>query len=317
MDLIERYVFDVGHRLPRRMRADVEAELRSLLGEALDERARAAGRPADAELAAQVLRGFGPPREVAARYTGEPRYLIGPHLFPAYLLTLKIAGIAILVVFAVMAIARLVAAARGYGGASGFLAVFHAAGDTFHGALFNLGVLTLIFALVERVQARKEAAGKDWDPATLPPVKDRDRISVVNKIFSTYAIVALVVLFNFFPQWVGFWALSGGRWSGLPLLLPSFSMHLPLLNLWWAAAFVLDLVVLREGRWQRSTRWAELAVGVLGIVVLLVIILGPQVFLFDLAVKSALAVPLIIGTIETCVRLFRLLVRGPAETFRV
>ncbi len=315
MDLVERYVQDVGHRFPRRMRADVEAELRSLLGEALDERARVAGRPADAELAAQVLREFGPPQEVAARYTGEPRYLIGPRLFPAYLLTLKIAGIAILVVFAVTAIARLVAAARG-GGASAAIAVFHAGGRVFHGALFNLGLLTLIFAVVERVQSRKETAGKEWDPAALPPVSDRDRISVVNKVFSTYAIVALVILFNFFPQWVGFWSFSDGRWSGLPVLLPSFSVHLPLLNLWWAAAFVLNLVVLRHGRWRRSTRWAELAVGVLGIVVLLVIMLGPQVFLFDVAAKSVLAVPLVIGTIETCVRLFRVLARGPGEPFR-
>jgi uncharacterized membrane protein YqjE len=74
--------------------------------------------------------------------------------------------------------------------------------------------------------------------------------------------------------------------------------------------------VLRQGRWRTSTRWAELVLGLLGIVVLLVIIFGPEVFLFDAAAKSVLAIPLLIGSIETCVRLYRLLVRAPGEPFR-
>jgi hypothetical protein len=160
------------------------------------------------------------------------------------------------------------------------------------------------------VHARSEAVGKAWDPATLPPVNDPDRISVVNRIFSTYAIVALVVLFNFFPQWVGFWAFGGGRWNGLPVLLPEFSTHLPLMNIWWASAFVLNVVVLVHGRWRRSTRFAELALGVLGIVVLLAIVLGPQVFVFDSAAKSVLVVPLLIAGIVTGVRVYRLSVRA-------
>ena len=90
MDLIDRYVHEVGEHLPYRLRADVEAELRSLLMDALEERAGAAGRPPDAELAAVVLREFGAPRDVAQRYSPEAQYLIGPRLFPAYKRTLQI-----------------------------------------------------------------------------------------------------------------------------------------------------------------------------------------------------------------------------------
>ncbi len=317
MDLLERYVHDVGQWLPRRMRADVEAELRSLLGDAVEERARAAGRPEDAEIATGVLREFGAPREVAARYAGEPRCLIGPRLLPAYLLTLKIAGIALAAVFAVLAVARLRASADAGGAGSAIRSVVHAAGHTLYGAFFNLGVLTLIFAVVERLQARREATAQAFDPARLPPIKDPDRVSVVGMVFSTYAIVAVAVLFNFFPQAIGIWSFDGERWrSVLPIILPAFSAYLPALNVLWGLTLALDLVVLAQGRWRRSTRWMELALGGMGIAVLVVVMLGPPVFAFDSAMKSVLVVPLLIAVLSNGARLFRLLARAPAEPFR-
>src|SRR5690606_21056783 len=59
---------EVATRLPRRRRNDVAFELRALLEEELQGRAEAAGRPADAEMATELLRAFGRPAEVAARY---------------------------------------------------------------------------------------------------------------------------------------------------------------------------------------------------------------------------------------------------------
>lgn len=66
--LIEAYVADVAAQLPRRQRNDVAFELRALLAEELGARAADSGRPADAEMALVLLRGFGRPAEVAARY---------------------------------------------------------------------------------------------------------------------------------------------------------------------------------------------------------------------------------------------------------
>ncbi|MCL4809260.1 MAG: hypothetical protein KJ062_15960 [Thermoanaerobaculia bacterium] len=66
--LIEAYVADVAAQLPRRQRNDVAFELRALLAEELGARAADTGRPADAEMALALLRGFGRPAEVAARY---------------------------------------------------------------------------------------------------------------------------------------------------------------------------------------------------------------------------------------------------------
>lgn len=67
-EVIEAYVTDVAAQLPRGQRNDVAFELRALLAEELQARAEAAGREPDAELATEMLRAFGRPAEVAARY---------------------------------------------------------------------------------------------------------------------------------------------------------------------------------------------------------------------------------------------------------
>lgn len=67
-DVIEAYVADVAARLPRAQRHDVAFELRALLDEELQAQAAADGRSADAPLATEMLRAFGHPAEVAARY---------------------------------------------------------------------------------------------------------------------------------------------------------------------------------------------------------------------------------------------------------
>ena len=67
-EVIESYVTDVAARLPRGQRNDVAFELRALLDEQLQDKAEAAGRDADAAMAVELLRAFGAPADVAARY---------------------------------------------------------------------------------------------------------------------------------------------------------------------------------------------------------------------------------------------------------
>lgn len=71
-EMIDCYVADVVTLLPRRQRQDVAQELRALLTEQVD--ATAGNRE---EVARELLKGFGRPAEVAARY-GSPLTLIDP-----------------------------------------------------------------------------------------------------------------------------------------------------------------------------------------------------------------------------------------------
>jgi hypothetical protein len=67
-DVIDTYVVDVMRRVPAGERNDIGLELRGLLHDMLAGRADAAGHAADDAMVLAMLRDFGEPAEVAARY---------------------------------------------------------------------------------------------------------------------------------------------------------------------------------------------------------------------------------------------------------
>ncbi len=315
MEIIDRYVHEVGRHLPWKLRADVEAELRSLLEETVEERARAAQRPADPELAAQVVREFGAPQEVAMRYVPQDQYLIGPRLFPAFKLTLKIMLIVLAAVSGVALLLAILAPLTGHTEHLNLRQLGESLVKFIATAFFNLALVTLVFAVVERVQARREAKAPAWNPGMLPPVNDPDRISPVGLVIGMYTILAFAVLFNFYPEWVGVSILDHGvvrleRW-----LKPEFAMYMPFINLWWGLDFALKLTVLRHGQWRRETRWAEFGLGLFGTLILYLIVVGGPVFKFDYLVKAFLKGIIVIVMIESGVRLYRLLTRRPFDSW--
>jgi hypothetical protein len=102
-DVIEAYIRDVAANLPRAQRDDVARELRALLAEELQARAEGEGVAADADLAVALVRGFGRPAEVAARYRA-PSHLIDP---ADTALFLQSAGIGLAVIWAAGLLGRL------------------------------------------------------------------------------------------------------------------------------------------------------------------------------------------------------------------
>src|SRR5258708_26697341 len=78
----ERYLATVLRSIPEPKRTDVERELRSSIEDAIEERLAAGHDASTAERV--VLEALGDPSALAAAYTGQPNYLIGPELFPLY-----------------------------------------------------------------------------------------------------------------------------------------------------------------------------------------------------------------------------------------
>ena len=113
MNMIEQYVSEVGENLPEKQRADLEKEIRSLIEDTLEERSKSAGRPIDDDMIVEVLKEFGSPAKMAASYQ-PARYLIGPRLYPTFILVLKI-------VSAVMLVLALGWPGRGSGGRHHYL----------------------------------------------------------------------------------------------------------------------------------------------------------------------------------------------------
>ena len=82
--VIDSYINTIAAQLPRRLRNDVGVELRTLLTEQLTAAAAAAGRSPDEKLATDVVRAFGRPEEVAARYSPRGFQIIDPEHAPAF-----------------------------------------------------------------------------------------------------------------------------------------------------------------------------------------------------------------------------------------
>lgn len=287
-DLIDRYVKEVGRHLPRKTRADVEAELRSLLTDSL--RDRTSGKePMDAAaLEAEqiaVLKAFGPPNTAAAGYAPPRRYLIGPNVYDLYTVVLFGVGIALTVTVSLLAGISLFAEDSIPGGF--FLSLFDFLGLYVRWLLSAFGSITLVFAFVGRLLPEDAAAGegekaKAWDPRELPKVDDVSRIDVRSILFEIACILAALAVFNLFPEWVGlnFPASvndEATRWYSIPLLSAGFyEDFLPLWNANFLLSILLNLFLLRRGRWERLTRTADFLLAVFGIILVAAMLAGPS-----------------------------------------
>lgn len=128
------------------------------------------------------------------------------------------------------------------------------------------------------------------------------------------AVLLLALLFNFAPWLIGPTAVSEGGMRVLTLLAPGFQVHVPLLNSWFTGVFILYLVLLIRGEWNRAARWAHLALGVLGVVILYRILRGGSFSHIDQLLKPICAVGLLGLLAVSLLRLYRLVRRPAAQS---
>ena len=261
MKLIERYVREVGRHLPRRLRGDVERELLSTLEDALEARDQKIEGMSedDAELA--ILADFGPPEKMAASYRRGPPYLVGPRLYPGFLVTVKICLGILAVLFLVGMIFGDWDPAASPLDWGKHLAV--SLGNLMSEAIGLLGWVVLIFAVIERVDHRPSSPARPWDPRTLPAVEDPHRLNRSDLYTGLGIWILLLLLFNYFPEKIGAMVSSGGHTQFVPLLGPGFASLLPLMNLYLIAALVLGFFLFRFKRWNQVTRWADFGIQVI------------------------------------------------------
>jgi hypothetical protein len=167
MELLERYLWAVGRYLPDASKADTVAELRANLLEQMDARAEELGRPlTDADVAA-VLKEHGKPEVVALRYLPQ-QSLIGPTVFPFYMLTLKRGLPFVALISALAEGLALVSAPHGSVGRT----ITGLAGGICYSVFLAVAILTLVFVGIE-YGVRVNKLGSTWntfDPFKLPAV---------------------------------------------------------------------------------------------------------------------------------------------------
>ncbi len=280
MSLIDLYVGEVGKRLPRRSRRDIQDELRSTLQDMLEDRSRKAGRPADEAMESDLLKEYGSPEKVAATYH-QNLYLIGPRLYPFFVRVLQIVLAVLTVVLLITQGIELVSQhLQGLNLLGGIGKMF----ATVLGAdLQAFGNIALVFAILERVlppseqESFQDKEKKEWDPASLVKEADKTEVKLWDPITNILFTVAGMVLFNLYPQLVALSFIRSGAWISIPVLTEAFFRWLPYLNVLWALTIVLNLILIRQGRWQPATRWFSVALHLIGIGITFGLLSGPSI----------------------------------------
>ena len=274
--LIEAYVASVGENLPEKNRADIEAEISSLLQDSLEARAETENRAPDDEMVIAVLREYGEPEKVAASYR-EPRYLIGPRLFPAFLTVLKI----VLAVLGALALAGVVFTLTRLGTVplqSILTEGIESLTKYLSAAVTVFGNVVLIFAILELVLPRVGRKTKTWDPRSLLGYTPADAIKPAGLAVDIAFCAFAIVLFNFYPDWIGVVYIEG---SGLvpsgAILTDAFFSLLPWLTMAWVGKIAVDVALLAKGSWTRALRWVYAAVQVFMIGVLAALLFGAPI----------------------------------------
>ncbi|MEZ4591981.1 MAG: hypothetical protein R3D55_12695 [Chloroflexota bacterium] len=314
-EMIDRYVNEVGENLPRKTRADIEMELRSLLLDALEERA---GAEPSAKETAVLLQEFGSPETMAAQYRPDES-LIGPALFPTYKVVVTIT-ISIIGVLHALGLGVLLWQNAGDDLIGRFLDMVFSFGRS---AILNAGIVTLIFAVIERVAGDSlvwpEKKASEWDPFDLPPVTDPDRINRGEMAVGIFFCLLFLTWLNIFPNWFGGADIGEPEGWVFALVTAEFIALLPLLSASLLLDVVLKTAVFIQGRWNRVTRWIELGSELFGLYVVYRFFSLEEISIvpFFTMGKTVLAIWIIIVVVKIIGQLYRLLLGRPftPETF--
>ena len=275
MNLIDKYISEVGKHLPRKNRADIEAEIRSTLEDMLEERAQGAG-PADEATVMEVLKEYGAPRQVAAKYKTH-QYLIGPRMFPIFE---KVARIVLIVVFGVSLIGLATSLVQSSLTGPEFVsAIGKWIGGLFTGLIAAFGNIVIVFAIIERTKAVDEFEKEvnEWDPKELQQEQDPDEVDkadhVATIIFSTLALV----VFNLYPDLLSIRYISDGTWVTVPIITSTFFSFLPWINLMAVLQIVFSGFMLGQKYWQSWTRILDILLHLAGMALAVIILRTPDI----------------------------------------
>ncbi len=289
-DLIERYLYAVAKRLPKEQRADIEKELAGLIDDMLAEKA-AGGEPSPEDVRA-VLLELGKPADLAAKYRGSKNCLIGPDYYGFYITVLKIVLAA---VAGGLAIALTIGAIAG--GRGNLLEYFGNAVSNLVSALFQaFAWVTVVFALMQRYNAKIDEKGKQWNPSDLPEVPAKKaRIPKSEPVAGIVFTALAIVLFNGAPE------IFGIHWFGeTHAFVPIFDMDvfrsmLPFINAVFVLGIVKELFKLAIEKYNLKLAAAVTAINIVSLALTLHVFASPAIwnadFITQLQAVQSFAMP--------------------------
>lgn len=277
MELIDRYVHEVGRQLPRKQRADIQVELKSTLVDTLE--GRVEGEPSEEEVI-ELLTEFGPPNKVAASYWPQGQYLIGPSLFPLFRMVVAITMLVFVIVRLVLLGISLVFNQEVFT----FLTLLDIFSEVLGSAFIAFGIIVIVFAILQRFDVRPDE-DEEWDPRELPEIEPQDTVSRTGTVVEITFSLLIIAILLFLPDKIGVWITPGTE----VLLNPVLSSYIPLIILSILLGIALDVITLWRGKWETSTRLAKIGVNLFVLYVLFVLISGHNAWLAEQGVGGFLS----------------------------
>lgn len=253
-DLVERYLYAVTKRMPKKQREDVSQELRGLIDDMLTERCGEVV-PTEKDIRV-VLTELGTPQELYSKYDEDAdKCLIGQPYYSTYKFVLKIvlASVAIGVLISSLILQIMEPQVIWEALGTGLSMVYNS-------LLSAFAIVTLLFAFFYRkgIQITEPFNFDD-----LPPVpKKKQEISKLDSILGIGFDVVFLAFFLAAPQMLGMYTFDTGE------VIPIFNVTAIrgswlIIVLFGALGIIRELVKLMEGRYNRKVLITTAAADVL------------------------------------------------------
>lgn len=280
MELLNRYLEAVRKQLPWERQDDIVAELRANLEAQLDDKQEELGHTLTAEEAKAWVGQLPPPAMMAGRYRPQ-QYLIGPGLFPIYLLILRMVTFWVFICTAIVNGIRLFTQPWSAGAVPGAIV------DVAFVVLLNAAIITVIFAAIEYAALHHpewmpqvaELRCK-WDLKDLPQIepvtrgKKRTRAhTMIDAVAHTLMLCWLLLL----PKYP---VLILGPGAFIVYALP-YTLAPIIMTFYWAVValnvvqLVWKLVDLYTGAWKGERKLEHFAIKLMGIIPIVIALRAP------------------------------------------
>lgn len=275
MELIDRYIYAVTQKLPQDQRKDIADELHGLIEDMLGE--QAGSEHASKSDVEEVLLELGNPRELADKYRGEKKYLIGPVLYDTYMMVLKIVLIVIGSLIGVGFIIQMILDPTSI--LKHFVDLIVSLVTAVPAAF---GWTTISFAIGEYFGGSKEIdlLGKEWSLADLPSIPEGKKQikrseSIIGIIFYTILIGFLV----FSNEYLGIWLFNDGFTGVVPFLNErTYHSYVLFIILIFGFGILKECFKLITKKWTYKLAILTTVLNTISIVAVLIIMNGPAFF---------------------------------------
>jgi hypothetical protein len=290
-DIIEAYVTDVVRGVPRKDRNDIGLELRNLLTEMLADKANEEGKAADGATALDMLREFGVPADVAARYSEAGFSIIPANQTRAFTL-LAFGGIALQWAISLPSVFQ-----------GQPIATWWFAGGL--GALWWPGFLVMM-SIIGAWADQKGWFEKTWNPRIIDPERIDRRMFAIGLGLLAIGAIAMASL----PFLVDRLPDPQPRFFAFD---PDFlATRAPFATILWLGQFVLLYMVFSQDRWSRLARRIDLAFDIAWIALLGWWLAGGKIFQMgttDDVTKSSLGLVIVVIVLTLIMKIYRQLTR--------